>query len=100
MALLDFGRQARRSSGSGLTPNEGIGWNPITVRGGASHRPKTSASRAGQQGRPDREKSMMKVTLAFAVALGTTAIAQPAMAQAQEQFIPARVYRTGPYAPN
>ena len=44
---------------------------------------------------------MMKVTLAFAVALGTTAIAQqPAMAQAQEQFIPALVYRTGPYAPN
>ena len=43
---------------------------------------------------------MMKVTLAFAVALGTTAIAQPAMAQAQEQFMPSLVYRTGPYAPN
>ena len=43
---------------------------------------------------------MMKVTLAFAVALGATAIASPAMAQAQEQFIPALVYRTGPYAPN
>jgi branched-chain amino acid transport system substrate-binding protein len=44
---------------------------------------------------------MMKVTLACAAAvLGMTAIAEPAMAQAKEQFLPYLVYRTGPYAPN
>jgi branched-chain amino acid transport system substrate-binding protein len=41
------------------------------------------------------------MTLAAAVAaIGATAIAEPAFAQAQEQFIPSLVYRTGPYAPN
>ena len=35
-----------------------------------------------------------------AAALGVTAIAEPALAQANEQFLPALVYRTGPYAPN
>src|SRR5258707_11267651 len=48
---------------------------------------------------------MRKVTLALAgaalgTALGATAMAEPAMAQAQQQFLPALVYRTGPYAPN
>ena len=44
---------------------------------------------------------MLKFTLALAaVALGATAIAEPAMAQANEQFFPLLVYRTGPYAPN
>ena len=44
---------------------------------------------------------MLKFTLALgAAALGVTAIAEPALAQANEQFLPALVYRTGPYAPN
>ena len=44
---------------------------------------------------------MMKFTLALAAAaLGVTAIAEPALAQANEQFLPLLVYRTGPYAPN
>jgi branched-chain amino acid transport system substrate-binding protein len=44
---------------------------------------------------------MMKFTLALAAtALGVTALAEPALAQANEQFLPALVYRTGPYAPN
>ena len=43
---------------------------------------------------------MMKLTLALAAAaIGVTALAEPAMAQ-NEQFLPALVYRTGPYAPN
>src|SRR6185436_139062 len=63
-----------------------------------SHRPTTSASKYGRKGRPDRERSMLKVTLAIAAALGATAMAAPAMAQ--EQFLPSLVYRTGPYAPN
>ena len=43
----------------------------------------------------------MKLTLALAAAaLGATAIAEPALAQDNEQFMPALVYRTGPYAPN
>src|SRR6476661_360672 len=44
---------------------------------------------------------MMKLTLALAAtALGVTALAEPALAQANEQFMPALDYRTGPYAPN
>ena len=44
---------------------------------------------------------MMKITVALAAAaLGVTAVAEPALAQANEQFLPALVYRTGPYAPN
>src|SRR5258708_33160597 len=44
---------------------------------------------------------MRKVTLALAAAaLGATAMAEPASAQAQEQFLPSLVYRTGRYAPN
>ena len=44
---------------------------------------------------------MRKLTLALAaLALGATAMAEPATAQQNEQFIPALVYRTGPYAPN
>jgi branched-chain amino acid transport system substrate-binding protein len=44
---------------------------------------------------------MMKFTLALAAtALGVTAMAEPALAQANEQFLPSLVYRTGPYAPN
>jgi len=44
---------------------------------------------------------MLKLTLAFAAtALGVTVIAEPALAQANEQFLPSLVYRTGPYAPN
>jgi len=43
---------------------------------------------------------MRKVILAFsAFAVGATAVAAPALAQ-NEQFLPALVYRTGPYAPN
>ncbi len=33
-------------------------------------------------------------------AIGGTALAEPAFAQANEQFLPALFYRTGPYAPN
>jgi len=33
-------------------------------------------------------------------AIGGIALAEPAFAQANEQFLPALVYRTGPYAPN
>ena len=44
---------------------------------------------------------MLKLTLAFAAAaLGVTAMAEPATAQQNEQFLPSLVYRTGPYAPN
>ena len=43
---------------------------------------------------------MIRKILALAVAaVGMTAIAEPALAQ-NEQFVPALVYRTGPYAPN
>lgn len=45
---------------------------------------------------------MNRTSLALAVAavaVGLTAIAEPAMAQ-NEQFFPSLVYRTGPYAPN
>jgi branched-chain amino acid transport system substrate-binding protein len=44
---------------------------------------------------------MKKVTLAVVAAIGAAAIAVPVMAQqANEQFFPLLVYRTGPYAPN
>ncbi len=44
---------------------------------------------------------MLKFTLVLAAAaVGLTAISEPALAQANEQFMPALVYRTGPYAPN
>src|SRR6476660_5692872 len=39
------------------------------------------------------------LSLALA-AIGGTGLAEPAFAQANEQFLPALVYRTGPYAPN
>jgi branched-chain amino acid transport system substrate-binding protein len=43
---------------------------------------------------------MIRMTLAMAAAVGgVCAIAEPALAQ-NEQFLPALVYRTGPYAPN
>ena len=43
---------------------------------------------------------MLRSTLAAAVAaIGVTALANPSVAQ-NEQFLPALVYRTGPYAPN
>jgi len=35
-----------------------------------------------------------------ALGSGQHALAEPAFAQANEQFLPALVYRTGPYAPN
>ena len=40
-----------------------------------------------------------KILVLAAAVTGVTAIAEPAMAQ-NEQFLPALVYRTGPYAPN
>jgi branched-chain amino acid transport system substrate-binding protein len=44
---------------------------------------------------------MRKLTLALgALALGAAGLTEPALAQQNEQFIPALVYRTGPYAPN
>ena len=44
---------------------------------------------------------MRRLTLALgALALGATAMTEPALAQQNEQFLPALVYRTGPYAPN
>jgi branched-chain amino acid transport system substrate-binding protein len=44
---------------------------------------------------------MRTITWALAAAtLGATAMGEPATAQAQEQFLPSLVYRTGPYAPN
>src|SRR5690242_6216162 len=43
---------------------------------------------------------MLRTTLIIAAAaIGVTAMAAPAMAQS-EQYVPALVYRTGPYAPN
>ena len=42
-------------------------------------------------------RKLLGLTLA---ALGGVAMASEAMAQANEQFLPALVYRTGPYAPN
>ena len=42
---------------------------------------------------------MRNVALAL-IALALGAIAEPAMAQQNEQFLPSLVYRTGPYAPN
>ena len=43
---------------------------------------------------------MRKVVLGLVAAgLGAAAVSAPALAQ-QEQFLPALVYRTGPYAPN
>ena len=44
---------------------------------------------------------MIRRSLALAAAaVGMTAIAEPALAQANEQFLPSLVYRTGAYAPN
>ena len=44
---------------------------------------------------------MIKLTVALAaIAIGATAVAEPALAQQNEQFLPSLVYRTGPYAPN
>ncbi|MBV9955982.1 MAG: ABC transporter substrate-binding protein [Pseudolabrys sp.] len=44
---------------------------------------------------------MKKLTLALAAfAIGATGMVGPAIAQQNEQFVPALVYRTGPYAPN
>ena len=44
---------------------------------------------------------MIKLTVALAaIAIGATAVAEPALAQQKEQFLPSLVYRTGPYAPN
>ena len=44
---------------------------------------------------------MRKLTLVFVAAtLGAAAMAEPALAQQNEQFLPSLVYRTGPYAPN
>ena len=42
---------------------------------------------------------MLRGTLVLAAAIGTVAVATPAMAQG-EQYVPSLVYRTGPYAPN
>jgi branched-chain amino acid transport system substrate-binding protein len=42
-------------------------------------------------------RKLIGLTLA---ALGSATLAGPAMAQANEQFLPSLVYRTGPYAPN
>lgn len=43
---------------------------------------------------------MIRKVLALAAAVtGVSALAQPVLAQ-NEQFLPALVYRTGPYAPN
>ena len=42
---------------------------------------------------------MLRGTLVLAAAIGTVAMATPAMAQG-EQYVPSLVYRTGPYAPN
>jgi branched-chain amino acid transport system substrate-binding protein len=47
-----------------------------------------------------KEEEMLRTSLALAAAaVGMAAIAEPALAQ-NEQFLPALVYRTGPYAPN
>lgn len=44
---------------------------------------------------------MLRTTLILAVAaVGASAVAVPALAQQNEQYVPALVYRTGPYAPN
>src|SRR5882757_3437352 len=103
MALLDFGRLARRSFGSGLTPIEGLGLRLRCGRAGEATRRKKIkiASRRRLFAGLTREGSMLKFTLACAAAaLGVTAITEPALAQANEQFLPSLVYRTGPYAPN
>src|SRR5215203_5801396 len=96
MALLDFGQPARRSCGSGLNPIDGLGLAFRCCRAGeATRRTRTRTSlqsaadslrrTAGRQ----RRKDMLKFTLAFAAAaLGVTAITEPALAQANEQFMP------------
>jgi branched-chain amino acid transport system substrate-binding protein len=44
---------------------------------------------------------MLRTTLILAAAaIGASAAAAPALAQQNEQYMPALVYRTGPYAPN
>src|SRR5437660_339231 len=105
MALLDFGRLARRSSDSGLTPIDGIGLpqHPVRAARSTGEQPalREPAENAGLTG----SRNMRKLTLALAAAalgttLGAAAMTEPAMAQAQEQFLPSLVYRTGPYAPN
>src|SRR5205085_2238763 len=104
MALLDFGRPARRSFGSGLTPIEGLGLRLRCCRAGEATRRTTTRTIASEHrffAGLTGEGNMMKFTLAFAAAaLGVTAIAEPALAQANEQFLPSLVYRTGAYAPN
>jgi branched-chain amino acid transport system substrate-binding protein len=50
--------------------------------------------------RPEKEEAMLRLALiTAAAAIGASAIAAPALAQ-NEQYVPALVYRTGPYAPN
>src|SRR5262249_41450244 len=105
MALLDFGRPGRRSSGSGLTRTDGLGLaHAADARWEATRRTRNSNQslrEAGHARRPDRREIMRKVTLALAAAaLGAGGLAVPAMAQDNAQFLPALVYRTGPYAPN
>ena len=47
------------------------------------------------------ESEMIRQSLALAAAVtGMAALSQPVFAQANEQFLPALVYRTGAYAPN
>ena len=44
---------------------------------------------------------MLRTTLILAAAvIGASAVAAPALAQQNEQYVPSLVYRTGPYAPN
>src|SRR4051794_10358763 len=104
MALLDFGPPARRSFGSGLTPIEGLGLVSWCGRAGEATRctrTRTIASGCRPLAGLTGEGNMLKFTLALAAAaVGLTAISEPALAQANEQFMPALVYRTGPYAPN
>src|SRR5258708_6501555 len=101
MALLDFGRLARRSSDSGHTPIDGIGLPQNPVRGARRTGEQPALQAPARKAGALRRGNMRKLTLVVAAAaLGATAIAEPAMAQAQEQFLPSLVYRTGPYAPN
>ena len=61
----------------------------------------SSLQSAGSTAGHDKEERHDRKSpwLLAAAALGVTAIAEPALAQ-NEQFLPALVYRTGPYAPN
>jgi branched-chain amino acid transport system substrate-binding protein len=71
----------------------------VERRAEASNDNKRLAAKPRQWPEAMEEWMIRKILVLAAVAAGATAIAEPALAQ-NEQFLPALVYRTGPYAPN